>query len=162
MEREIKKQIEIRKEYLQKVIKSKESSLKAAPQGNLRIQRKKNVRQYYWIKNEGDTKGSYIRKENTATAFGLAQREYDERIIRMAKKELTKIDDYDNMLNKGTIEDLYDSYNEMRKELIQPIIPTDEQNGYLVGDKLIATFESSQSPIDSNIIKCKIEKYLLE
>ena len=36
-----------------------------------------------------------------------------------------------------------------------------EQNGYMAGDNMILTFESSQVPLDSRVIKTKIEKYLL-
>ena len=36
-----------------------------------------------------------------------------------------------------------------------------EQNGYHAGDNMILTFESSQVPLNSNIIKDKIEQYLL-
>ena len=36
-----------------------------------------------------------------------------------------------------------------------------EQNGYHAGNNMILTFESSQVPLSSNIIKDKIEQYLL-
>ncbi len=36
-----------------------------------------------------------------------------------------------------------------------------EENGYFLGDNLIMTFETSQCPINSNVIKSNIEKYLL-
>ena len=36
-----------------------------------------------------------------------------------------------------------------------------EQNGYYAGDNMIMTFESSQVVLDSNLIKKKIENYLM-
>ena len=36
-----------------------------------------------------------------------------------------------------------------------------EQNGFTMGDNLIATFESSQNPLGYGAIKSKIEMFLL-
>jgi hypothetical protein len=52
------------------------------------------------------------------------------------------------------------NYKEELEKQIQEI-ESYEQSGYFRGKNMIMTFETSQHPISSNIIKAKIEEYLI-
>ncbi len=254
-----------RKKILEKIICDIEKGSKTYPSGRLRIIKKNNNDQYYWVQKKGDTNGVYISKNDINTAYDLAQKDYNRKALKLATEELERIESYLLCYPDHRVEDLYESYSPSRKKLINPaVIPEEqfvadwnntvyeplpfedssfsfysasgirvrskaevmiadmlehykipykyeyplyldglstvrpdftclniskrkefiwehfgmmdnqsyanknikkitiyEQNGYMAGDNMILTFESSQVPLDSRVIKTKIEKYLL-
>ena len=115
-----------RKNFLINLIKSKEASLKSAPEGSLRILKRRHGCQYYYRTNPNDTNGKYIPKEKRSLAYRLAQRDYDQKVLYQAKKELSIIDEYERYLNSNTMADIYEKMTPFRKELIKPVaLPND-------------------------------------
>ena len=61
--------------------------LSGAPEGSLRLSKSHNHVQYYWCRGEKKS-GDYISKENIALAGKLAQKAYDEKVLRLAERYL--------------------------------------------------------------------------
>ncbi|WP_026651546.1 hypothetical protein [Butyrivibrio proteoclasticus] len=155
---------------LERIIKKLEQGVLVAPKGGLRVLRRKNSFQYYWRKKSQDVNGIYIPKSEMKTAIKLAQRDYDQKVLVIAKEELSIISSYESLIRSKPIENVIEQFNEGRRCLINPIVISDknikkislyEQSGYHAGNNMILTFESSQVPLNSNIIKNKIEQYLM-
>lgn len=119
--------LDVRKQYLLKLISEKSEALKNAPQGFLRICNHKNKVQYYHRTNPKDFNGEYIGKENRELVKQLAQKAYDEKIVRSAEKELKAIENYFVACPKVRAEHVYEKMHDARKILVDAIRQTDEQ-----------------------------------
>ena len=76
---------------LQDYIIQKETALRTAPRGRLRICQSASRIQYYHMTRKGDTGGRYIQKKDQALVRKLAQKQYDRDVLDAAKKELTAL-----------------------------------------------------------------------
>ena len=123
----LQKELVERKELLTSIINTKSISLKSAPQGNLRILKRKNHYQYYLRKDPKDTNGVYIPKKDIKIAASVLQRDYDKKIIEIASRELSKIEEYLALLSNNSIEIVIDTFSESRKGLIEPVYMSDEE-----------------------------------
>ena len=123
----LQKELVERKELLTSIINTKSISLKSAPQGNLRILKRKNHYQYYLRKDPKDTNGVYIPKKDIKIAASVLQRDYDKKIIEIASRELAKIEEYLALLSNNSIEIIIDNLSESRKKLIEPVFMSDEE-----------------------------------
>ncbi len=123
----LQKELVERKELLTSIINTKSISLKSAPQGNLRILKRKNHYQYYLRKDPKDTNGVYIPKKDIKIAASVLQRDYDKKIIEIASRELSKIEEYLALLSNNSIEIIIDNFSESRKRLIEPVFMSDEE-----------------------------------
>ena len=255
--------VNARKAELESMIKELEQKIAEAPEGGLRVLKRNKSFQYYWRKKPQDKNGVFIPKREIAIATKLAQRDYNQLVLQIAKEELSIINSYESMLINESVEKAIERFNDGRKRLLEPISISDkeyvdlwqdeeyehfgfddtneyysvnglrvrskseviianllehyeipykyeypltmgksltrpdficlnvrarkeyvwehfgmmddpeyanknikkisiyEQNGYHAGNNMILTFESSQVPLNSNIIKDKIEQYLL-
>ena len=73
---------------LKEIIKAAESRLENAPQGHLRIKKRKNKIEYYYKNAElGNTSksGKYIKKSEHNLARQIVQKDYDTNILKRAK-----------------------------------------------------------------------------
>lgn len=123
----LKEELQARKEKIHRIITEKRKCTKSAPEGGLRIVKRKYGNQYYWRKVVNDTNGVYIPKKDIQIAQRLAQKDYDSEILRMANKELKIINEYLAILDCKTVETVYGTLNEPRRILVKPVIPTDEE-----------------------------------
>ena len=123
----LQKELMERKELLSSIINTKSVSLEHAPQGSLRILKRKNHYQYYFRSDPKDTNGVYIPKKDIKIAAGVLQRDYDKKIMEMASSELSKIEEYLAFLSGNSIETIIDSLSESRKRLIEPVFMSDEE-----------------------------------
>ena len=85
---EIRNLLKEREKYLRGLKSEKEKELKAAPEGLLRVCNSRNRIQYYHRTNPKDFNGVYIKEKNIHLAQGLAQKDYDQKILRSIEKEL--------------------------------------------------------------------------
>jgi len=116
-----------RKEMLKCLISEKETALKSAPEGTLRVLKRPNGWQYYRRTDSKDTNGIYIPKKKQRTARALAQKGYDRKVLDLAKEELDVIKHYEDFLNTKSIKDLFALMKPGRKELITPVFVTDNE-----------------------------------
>lgn len=116
-----------RREALMKIIASREKALERAPEGRLRVARKKNNYQYYWRSDPKDTNGIFIPKKKESLAYRLAQKDYDGVVLKCAERELAIVEDYLQQLKDASLEEIYDSYSISRQSLIRPVFIPDKQ-----------------------------------
>ncbi|MCQ2577173.1 MAG: hypothetical protein MJ176_01450 [Treponema sp.] len=88
-------ELEKRKIQLEKIIKSKQNTINEKSQlkkaGKIRIVPHKNTMQFYLITKKNDTTGKYLPRNQDDFARQLIQYDYDEKILRSAKRELAAI-----------------------------------------------------------------------
>lgn len=116
-----------REEYLLQLKSEKEKALEMAPEGLLRICNGRNRTQYYQRTDPKDFNGIYIKEKDISLAKGLAQKDYDQKILRAVEKELESIKKYLANYPERNIEQVYESLHKKRQEFIVPIRETDEQ-----------------------------------
>ena len=119
-------EIVARKEYLMGIINEKQKSLSGAPDGNIRVTSAKGYPRYYHIVKKGDTKGKYIRSSDIDLAKSLAQKDYDMRVLKAAKKELHHLNSILSA-QKNSVETIYSGLGDKRQQLIIPVELTDEE-----------------------------------
>lgn len=116
-----------REEQLMKWKREKEKALKTAPQGSLRICRNGERVQYYWRTDPKDFNGNYIRNEDQEFVRKLAQKDYDQKVLKAVEAELKAIQKYRASDYGKSVEQIYGSLNPARKKLVSPIeLPEEE------------------------------------
>jgi len=100
------------------------ASLKGAPDGSLRIlNSKEKYKQYYcYKKSEKDEypNGRYIKKKDLELARRLAQKDYDKAVIKACYKQNRLINSFLKDLGECDGDEIYESMNLLRKELVTP------------------------------------------
>ena len=93
--------------------------------GRLRISQKGKYTEFYHIKNDINTNGTYIPKKQRTTAIQLAQKDYDSKITPLLEEEIETLKTY---LNSAlNIQAFYSQMCPARQSLITPLTLTDEQ-----------------------------------
>ena len=115
-----------RKEYLETLLADVRRELASAPQGSLRVRNDSGNPRYYHITKTGDTQGKYIQKKNRSLACQLAQKDYLQRLYREAERELESINNYLIKHQAANLENVYEDLNHYRKEIVVPLVLTDE------------------------------------
>ena len=112
--------------YLASIINEKEKSLTGSPAGTLRVSGSEEHPSLYYMTEYRDTNGRYINKNNISLARALAQKDYDQKIIGAAEKELKCLDKLIRIEN-ASAEDIYDALSPARRALVEPVrLPDDE------------------------------------
>ena len=124
---EIRNLLKEREKYLRGLKSEKEKELKAAPEGLLRVCNSRNRIQYYHRTNPKDFNGVYIKEKNIHLAKGLAQKDYNQKILRVIEKELECIKKYFANYPERNVEQVFECLHKERQRLINPIRETDEQ-----------------------------------
>ena len=121
-------QLRILRQELQNILELKKKSLKTEPQGHLRIaQAKKGKKiQYYHFTNPKDLKGKYIPHSKLNFVQKLAQKDYDEKLIKLLQKQITLIEKY-LVTSENKINELYTKMSYTRQQLVSPVTLTDSQ-----------------------------------
>lgn len=114
------------KTRLENIIQKTKNSLKDAPTGTLRMSKSHNKLQYYRCMGEKKS-GTYIDRNNIEMARKLAQKTYDEKVLKLAERRYAQIQKITNEYIENEIEDIYLRERVGRKELIEPVEPTLEQ-----------------------------------
>lgn len=116
-----------RANYLEKVIGEKEESLKNAPQGYLRAAYKNGESEYYLKNSKKEKRGRYLKQTEREIAILLAQKEYDEKVLKYARTELNSLNKLIRRYEIGTAEDIYDNLPPARRALVTPILLPDDE-----------------------------------
>lgn len=112
---------------LQKIISKITAELPGFPDGNLRIQKAHKKPQYFLVLDNSDTHGSYIKAQNQDLPRKLAQKNYYEKLLKEAKREEKAINSYLKGMEGKRPEEVFASMNKYRKELITPLLMSDEE-----------------------------------
>ena len=118
--------LEILRQELQTTLELKIKSQKSAPQGHLRIAQAKGGKklQYYHFTDPKDLKGKYIPHAKISFAQKLAQKDYDEKLIKILKKQIQTIEKYLST-SENKINELYTKMSCTRQQLVTPVTLTD-------------------------------------
>lgn len=119
----LKKMLLDEQKRLECIINYQKSQLENVPEGSLRLSTSHGKLQYYQWTDE-NKKGQYISKENEQLIQSLAQKSYDERILRLAEKRIRQIQRITKDYEDNEIEKLYLKEHPERQRLIKPIEPT--------------------------------------
>lgn len=123
----IKNMLSEREKYLQKLKKEKEKALKSAPEGALRICSHGNRVQYYHRTDPKDFNGVYIREDKLKLVHKLAQKDYDQKVLKAVEKELNAIRRYYDNYPAKCPELIYENMHPERQKLIVPIYEVEEE-----------------------------------
>lgn len=121
----LKKELQQRKQFLEKAIKLAQQELADAPQEKLRISKSSNSVQYYLCSDEickTIKNGKYVKRKDQDIVNKIAQRDYCKVLLERADKELKQVNKLLVCLDENNLEDVYENLNEYRKPLIKPII----------------------------------------
>lgn len=119
--------MEQREIQLLKIKKDKEKSLLKAPEGYLRVCSSNGKVQYYYRNDPKDFNGVYMNEKERKLAEKLAQKDYDQKVLKAVEKELQAIKKYREKYPAKNAEEIFGILHEGRKKLIKPIKPTTEQ-----------------------------------
>ena len=126
--RQVNELLQERKTMLESLIRQKELSLMNGPEGSLRVSRHtKNEYQYYLRMGKEAPNGMYIPKKKMELIRALAQKGYDQKILRLAQNELKGINSLLHTYEGGCIDAVYEAMPEPRRLLVAPFEPTDDQ-----------------------------------
>lgn len=133
----------LRKEMLQhmKVAENARKRLVTAPKGQLRISRKRDGVEYYYKEKKKDSvkervtsntaehtpNGRYMKKSEFDLVKKIAQRDYDEAVLKFAEKRVKAIERFLKEYERTSLKQLYRNTNRYRKELIVPAVISDEE-----------------------------------
>jgi len=112
---------------LKKIYKKAVDNLSKRPEGALRIAYRKGNAQYYHILSDEKYAGTYISKSQVELISGLAQKRYEEKIIRLLTKRLNQLHNILKDYDDNEVENVYIQEGEKRNRLISPIEPTWEE-----------------------------------
>lgn len=164
---ELQNQLVLLNKELEEAILYAESILKNAPKGNLRIARNKNSEQYYVRDINEHAYGTYIKKANMELVHALAQKDYAQRLHKLAKKEQESIQMIFNSYIPNGIKEIYRALEPRRQRLVKPYILPDDM---FVTQWQNITFEKNQNyetdycitTERGEIVKSKSEKILAD
>lgn len=120
------------KRNLEKLLKELEERLKTAPQGRLRVMKARGKYNQYYVYYEEEASerpnGHYIRREKNDLALALAQKDYDEVVLREVNKKLNAIERAVKCYGpEMTGMKAYENMQENRRNLVVPVELTDEE-----------------------------------
>lgn len=111
---------------LQQLIQEKRIALKNAPEGLINIAHTKKRLQYYFKQNSKEKKRKYIKKQNYQLVQVLCQKDYDEKVIEVAERELEFLEQLQKNYPQRTYETIYKDLSRDRKQWVQPVeLPTE-------------------------------------
>ncbi len=116
-----------RADYLKKIIAEKEKAIRNVPDGRIRISTSHGITQFFYSCPKWNIKRKYMTAKDQEMVRMVAQREYDEAILKSAKAELDSLEKIIARYNRGSVDDIYDKMPEVRRKLVTPILITDEE-----------------------------------
>ena len=115
-----------RKNELEKACSLLKSEIEKSPKGCLRISASRGSTQYYHKTTSKNPVVKYIPKSDINLVYLLAQKNYDQKLMKELNKELDEINQFCNNYHPEDIQKVYDNFNIHRKALITPIMLSDK------------------------------------
>ncbi|MBR4947814.1 MAG: hypothetical protein IKZ29_04575 [Clostridiales bacterium] len=101
--------------------------IKNAPDGTLRISKTQNVNQYYHRKLSNDTLGKYIPRKDRSVAEGLAQKDYDIKLLEALTSQQKAIKQFLNTFDPDAAQQVFTNLTAARQALVTPEFLSDEE-----------------------------------
>ena len=99
----------------------KQQALKKVPEGTLRANKHGQGVQFFHFVSNDKPSGVYIKKSNIKLARELAQKEYDQKVLKRAEKEYAILKKLNELYKNGMAEDTYQNIALLKQHLIDPI-----------------------------------------
>ena len=115
-----------RRKYLSVLANEAENRLNQAPRGKLNTNSSKGRVQYFVRKGPKDRQGTYIPKKEQELVRRLAQKDYDEKLLKRIRREIKSIDGYLKTCPQEELEAVYEKLNESRRGIVEPAVLSDE------------------------------------
>lgn len=114
--------------FLEKVVKEAKKRLQTAPEGHLRITKKCDSVEYYYKNSDVcNPNGRYMKKSEVKLVKGIAQRDYDTRIVKLAEERIKAITGFLAQYEITSLKKMYEKLNQYRKELVSPFEISDDE-----------------------------------
>lgn len=105
-----------------------ESERLGAPEGTLRITKSNGHSQYYHhLCDSVQSNGKYLPKTEEKLIRGLAQKSYDNKLLRLVERRLNQFKQITKDYQDDEIEEIFQKQAMERKKLVTPVEPTKEQ-----------------------------------
>lgn len=121
----------LRKEMqdLGKLVGKIRSRLKTAPNGSLQIKKKRGYMEYYYRGEDSlpYSNGQYVRKKDIQLVKRVAQRDYDELILKNAEVRIQAIDTFLKKYEETDLQKVYREMHPFRKNLLSDVILPEEE-----------------------------------
>lgn len=127
MDNSIRKIIENRYDYLIKLIKRTTEKLRRLPAGTVYVKRHKDYVYYYLAADGRGSREKLINKNEKDYIGTLAQKSYLEKVLKAAETELEVIKRFKGRYPKVVAEEVYEQLSADRKDIVKPIVLTDDQ-----------------------------------
>ena len=101
--------------------------IEKAPTGALRITKKWNKNQYYHRISPSDSQGTYIPEKDRPLAARLAQKDYDNKLLKVLEDQKRAIDRFLKDYDPDAAQRVYEELSEQRKKLVTPEFLSDEE-----------------------------------
>ncbi|MCR5585030.1 MAG: hypothetical protein K6F63_06325 [Lachnospiraceae bacterium] len=96
------------------------------PDGHLSVSKNPKQCRFYLTTEDGNLKKQYIPVGQSEFVRALAQKEYRQRFLNMAEKEIKILEDLQVLLKKKNADLVYEKLGKVRKNLVSPYIVTDK------------------------------------
>ena len=120
-------ELESRKNAIELALTELKVKIARSPLGYLRIAKKRNKYQYYQVRQKGDTKGVYLRRNKDSVAAKLAQKDYNIRLAEELAGQLKVIDRFLEDFKPGKVGQIYNSLHPERQKMVTPLFPDVEK-----------------------------------
>ena len=127
MEKNLRDEIKERNEIVVKMSKMVDEKLKSYPNGKLYIKHNKHGVYYYLNKADHSEKEKALGKKEIELINKMIQKAYLEKVKKVSQNELEALKRIQKLYPEIIAEEVYDQLTEERKNIVKPIIPTDEQ-----------------------------------
>lgn len=121
---EFKEILELEEKRLERIVSITKKRLGDTPDGTLRLSKSHNSTQFYHCTKE---RRNYIGKKEEILIQKLAQKTYDEKVLRCAQKRLAQIRKITKDYEMNEIENIYLQEHPERQKRIQPVEQTWEK-----------------------------------
>ena len=115
-----------REKELKQLIKSRQNNLRHAPAGTLTVTTIRGKTRFYRSQPGGKGLGTYLGKKDLKLVQRLAQKSYDQKVLKVAERELHAWELLAAHFPDMTAEEVYDALSPARQKYVIPIRPTDE------------------------------------
>ena len=117
--------IQIRIQELEKALKQKQTLLKHAPDGRVRIVQNNGSLQFYQRNNKSDLQGKYLPRSQEKLARALIQKDYDQKAVAALANELEYLKKILQNYDKNSATAAYEHLTKTRQSLIEPLTLSD-------------------------------------
>ena len=124
---DLRKDLEVRKYRIEKLMIRLNKRINAAPPGFLRITKSHNHKQFYHTIMPNEKPGTYISCNNQSLPARLAQKDYDIKLLEVLKQQQKTIDRFLKDFDPDAAKQVYEKLNSTRKLLVTPEFISDEE-----------------------------------